>query len=170
MRAWQNVRSQKQQEAAVRFEDFENTMTHVSALNLSVSPHSLSKTMKVLICAGGTGGGIYPALAAVSALESEGLSREQVLWIGTSGEMEETLIPRSGIQLETIRGGAIVGVPLTGFHSKCSETNREYWQGISFDSSLSTRCDVYDRRLHGTSRGACRQAAARSHRHIFARC
>ncbi len=87
-------------------------MTHVGALNYTVSPHSLSKTMKVLICAGGTGGGIYPALAAVSALEREGLSRERILWIGTEGEMEETLIPRAGIQLETIRGGAIVGVPL----------------------------------------------------------
>jgi len=87
-------------------------MTHVGALNYSVSPHGLSRTMKVLICAGGTGGGIYPALAAVSALESEGLSRDQILWIGTAGEMEETLIPRSGIQLETIHGGAIVGVPL----------------------------------------------------------
>ena len=46
-------------------------MTHVGAFDFSVSPHSLSKTMKVLVCAGGTGGGIYPALAAVSALESE---------------------------------------------------------------------------------------------------
>lgn len=87
-------------------------MTHAGALDFSVSPHSLSKMMKVLVCAGGTGGGIYPALAAVSALEREGLSREQVLWIGTAGEMEEILIPRSAIQLETIHGGAIVGVPL----------------------------------------------------------
>jgi UDP-N-acetylglucosamine--N-acetylmuramyl-(pentapeptide) pyrophosphoryl-undecaprenol N-acetylglucosamine transferase len=67
--------------------------------------------MKVLICAGGTGGGIYPALAAVSALENEGIGRENILWIGTTGEMEETLVPRSRIQLETIRGGAVVGVP-----------------------------------------------------------
>lgn len=87
-------------------------MTHVGALDFSVSPHSLSRTMKVLVCAGGTGGGIYPALAAVSALEREGFSRDQILWIGTSGEMEEKLIPRSGIHLETIQGGAIVGVPL----------------------------------------------------------
>ena len=36
-----------------------------------------------------------------------------MLWIGTTGEMEETLIPAAGITLETIRGGAIVGVPLT---------------------------------------------------------
>jgi UDP-N-acetylglucosamine--N-acetylmuramyl-(pentapeptide) pyrophosphoryl-undecaprenol N-acetylglucosamine transferase len=48
----------------------------------------------------------------VSELENEGLQRNQVLWIGTQGEMEETLIARYGIQLRTIRGGAIVGVPL----------------------------------------------------------
>lgn len=69
--------------------------------------------MKLLICAGGTGGGIYPALAVVSELERRGLRRKtDVLWIGTQGEMEETLVPREGIQLATIRGGAIAGVPL----------------------------------------------------------
>jgi undecaprenyldiphospho-muramoylpentapeptide beta-N-acetylglucosaminyltransferase len=70
----------------------------------------LSKTLRILVCAGGTGGGIYPALAAVSELESRGLERDQVLWIGTRGEMEEKLIPDAGIRLETISGGAIVGV------------------------------------------------------------
>ena len=67
--------------------------------------------MKVLVCAGGTGGGIYPALAAVTALERDGLPRDHVLWVGTTGEMEETLVPRAGLRLETIEGGAIVGVP-----------------------------------------------------------
>jgi len=66
--------------------------------------------MKVLICAGGTGGGIYPALAAASELQNLGLSREEILWIGTHGEMEEKLVPRAGLHLETIAGGAIVGV------------------------------------------------------------
>ena len=68
--------------------------------------------MKVLVCAGGTGGGIYPALTAVSELQTLGLSREQILWVGTQGEMEETLVPRAGLKLETIQGGAVVGVPL----------------------------------------------------------
>ena len=86
-------------------------MTHVGALKYVSSVVTLSRTMKVLVCAGGTGGGIYPALAAVSELERNGLHRDQVLWIGTSGEMEENLVPSSGIELETIRGGAIVGVP-----------------------------------------------------------
>lgn len=86
-------------------------MTHAGALDLSANTRDLSRTMKVLVCAGGTGGGIYPALAAVSALEKVGLRRSQILWIGTLGEMEETLVPRAGLRLETIEGGAVVGVP-----------------------------------------------------------
>jgi UDP-N-acetylglucosamine--N-acetylmuramyl-(pentapeptide) pyrophosphoryl-undecaprenol N-acetylglucosamine transferase len=68
--------------------------------------------MKVLICAGGTGGGIYPALTAADALQELGARRDDFLWIGTQGEMEEELVPRAGLKLETISGGAIVGVPL----------------------------------------------------------
>jgi len=66
--------------------------------------------MKVLICAGGTGGGIYPALTAVTELQHLGVAKQQILWVGTQGEMEEQLVPRAGIRLEKIRGGAIVGV------------------------------------------------------------
>ncbi|GIK55702.1 MAG: UDP-N-acetylglucosamine--N-acetylmuramyl-(pentapeptide) pyrophosphoryl-undecaprenol N-acetylglucosamine transferase [Chloroflexi bacterium] len=68
--------------------------------------------MRVLICAGGTGGGIYPALAAATELQKIGIVPEDILWIGTKGEMEETLVPRAGLKLETISGGAIAGVPL----------------------------------------------------------
>lgn len=67
--------------------------------------------LKVLICAGGTGGGIYPGLAAADALAQLGVSRERILWIGTKGEMEETLVPKAGLRLETVKGGPIVGVP-----------------------------------------------------------
>jgi undecaprenyldiphospho-muramoylpentapeptide beta-N-acetylglucosaminyltransferase len=66
--------------------------------------------VNVLICAGGTGGGIYPALTAVTELQNLGVTKEQILWVGTVGEMEEKLVPRAGIKLEKIRGGAIVGV------------------------------------------------------------
>jgi UDP-N-acetylglucosamine--N-acetylmuramyl-(pentapeptide) pyrophosphoryl-undecaprenol N-acetylglucosamine transferase len=68
--------------------------------------------MRVLICGGGTGGHIYPALAAVSELEGMGVTAEQVLWIGTRGQLEESLVPRAGLRLETIQGGAVAGVPL----------------------------------------------------------
>lgn len=68
--------------------------------------------MRVLICAGGTGGGIYPALAAASELQTCGIGTDNILWIGTKGEMEEQLVPRAGIKLETIAGGPIVSVPV----------------------------------------------------------
>ncbi|MBP7998258.1 MAG: undecaprenyldiphospho-muramoylpentapeptide beta-N-acetylglucosaminyltransferase [Chloroflexi bacterium] len=67
---------------------------------------------KILICGGGTGGHIYPALAAVEALLGRGVMKEQILWIGTQGQMEETLVPRAGLLLMTIQGGPIAGVPL----------------------------------------------------------
>ena len=66
--------------------------------------------MRVLIVAGGTGGGIYPALSAATELQNMGLSADDIRWIGTAGEMEEKLVPRAGLKLETIAGGAIVGV------------------------------------------------------------
>lgn len=38
------------------------------------------------------------------------LTADDFLWIGTHGEIEEKLVPREGIRLETISGGAIAGV------------------------------------------------------------
>ncbi|MFQ5419240.1 MAG: glycosyltransferase [Anaerolineae bacterium] len=68
----------------------------------------IQNPLRVLVCAGGTGGGIYPALTAAAELQKSG---GELLWVGTKGEMEETLVPRAGFPLETIRGGAIVSVP-----------------------------------------------------------
>lgn len=39
------------------------------------------------------------------------VTKDDVLWIGTQGEIEESLVPKHGLRLETIAGGAIVGVP-----------------------------------------------------------
>lgn len=64
-----------------------------------------------MICGGGTGGHIYPALAVAAELREMGLTAGELLWVGTRGEIEETLLPRAGIRLETIAGGAIAGVP-----------------------------------------------------------
>ncbi len=72
--------------------------------------------MKILICAGGTGGHIYPALAAVTALQQMGVQTSNLLWLGTTGKVEEDLVPRAGLRLETLAGGAVVSsVP---FHQK----------------------------------------------------
>ncbi|MDX1665546.1 MAG: UDP-N-acetylglucosamine--N-acetylmuramyl-(pentapeptide) pyrophosphoryl-undecaprenol N-acetylglucosamine transferase [Candidatus Promineifilaceae bacterium] len=66
--------------------------------------------MRVLVCGGGTGGHIYPALSVVDSLRRDGLAADDFLWIGTRDQMEERLVPREGLRLETIPGGPIVGM------------------------------------------------------------
>lgn len=39
------------------------------------------------------------------------MTPEQILWIGTRGQMEETLVPQAGVALRTIPGGPLAGVP-----------------------------------------------------------
>lgn len=81
--------------------------------------------MRVLICAGGTGGHIYPALAAATALEKQGVARQDILWLGTKGAMEETLVPREGYRFEPLAGGAVVSsVPL---HKRIINLGKIMW-------------------------------------------
>jgi undecaprenyldiphospho-muramoylpentapeptide beta-N-acetylglucosaminyltransferase len=68
--------------------------------------------VRLLICAGGTGGGVYPALAVLQALQQEadqGLDL-QVLWVGSEGGMEADLVQRNHIPYTTIRAAGVHGV------------------------------------------------------------
>lgn len=57
--------------------------------------------MKAIICAGGTGGHVFPALAIINKIkEKESLS--QILYIGTTDRMEKDLIPKLRIPYEGI--------------------------------------------------------------------
>lgn len=60
----------------------------------------------------------------VAELRAQGLSTADVLWIGTRGEMEETLVPRAGIRLETISGGPVAGV---AWHTRALNSARLFW-------------------------------------------
>lgn len=66
--------------------------------------------VKLLVCGGGTGGHIYPALAVVDELARKA-PRTDVMWVGTRGQTEETLVPRAGLRLETLPAGPIAGLP-----------------------------------------------------------
>lgn len=65
--------------------------------------------------AGGTGGHISPALAVVTENQASPTPASSILWVGTAGEMEEKLVPRAGLPLETISGGGLHGVGVIKF-------------------------------------------------------
>jgi UDP-N-acetylglucosamine--N-acetylmuramyl-(pentapeptide) pyrophosphoryl-undecaprenol N-acetylglucosamine transferase len=84
--------------------------------------------MRLLICAGGTGGGVYPALAVLKALqEGEGsrwnskpieqppspdAGKLNVLWIGGEDGIEVDLLTREKIDFSTIPAAGVHGVGL----------------------------------------------------------
>jgi undecaprenyldiphospho-muramoylpentapeptide beta-N-acetylglucosaminyltransferase len=67
--------------------------------------------VRVLICAGGTGGGVYPALAVHKALKTACPDME-TLWVGGDGGMEVTLVERAGIPFKAIPAAGLHGVAL----------------------------------------------------------
>jgi len=57
--------------------------------------------MRVLISGGGTGGHLFPAIAVAQAL-SRNAPDTHLLYVGRRGGMEEQVVPRYGIPMETI--------------------------------------------------------------------
>lgn len=68
--------------------------------------------MRLLICAGGTGGGVYPALAVHNALAGQQHPALETLWVGGEGGMEEELVKRAGIPYRSIPAAGVHGVGL----------------------------------------------------------
>lgn len=65
--------------------------------------------MRVIICAGGTGGHIYPALAIINKIKKINPNSE-ILYIGTTDRMEATIIPKKNINY--------VGLEMEGLNRK----------------------------------------------------
>ena len=64
--------------------------------------------MRLLICAGGTGGGVYPALAVLQTMQN----KVEVLWVGGEGGMEARLVERANVPFKTIPAAGVHGVSL----------------------------------------------------------
>jgi UDP-N-acetylglucosamine--N-acetylmuramyl-(pentapeptide) pyrophosphoryl-undecaprenol N-acetylglucosamine transferase len=66
----------------------------------------MSKAIKVMIMAGGTGGHVYPALAIAQALLQKG---HEVVWMGAPDSFESRAVPKQGIAMEFIRVSGLRG-------------------------------------------------------------
>jgi UDP-N-acetylglucosamine--N-acetylmuramyl-(pentapeptide) pyrophosphoryl-undecaprenol N-acetylglucosamine transferase len=65
--------------------------------------------MRLLICAGGTGGGVYPAIAVLQEL---GDNAQSILWVGSQGGPEAALVQRANIPYTAIPAAGVHGVGL----------------------------------------------------------
>src|SRR5262245_10741665 len=69
--------------------------------------------MRYVISGGGTGGGVYPALAAVEALKVR-QPEAKLLWIASDSGPERAMVERAGLPFEGVPGGPFVGVGVQG--------------------------------------------------------
>ena len=63
--------------------------------------------MRLLISGGGTGGHVYPALAVTEKLLPD---QDDMLWIGSVGGMERSLVERASIPYTEIETGQLRGI------------------------------------------------------------
>lgn len=61
-----------------------------------------------MISAGGTGGGVYPALAVADAWQAQ--PQHDVLWLGSQGGIEAELVGRAGLPFHAIHASGLHGV------------------------------------------------------------
>lgn len=79
----------------------------------------------VLVMAGGTGGHVFPGLAVAAALKQVGIP---VVWLGSEGGLEQTLVPQHDIPFEAIRVSGLRG---KGWRTKLRlpiDLGRAFWQ------------------------------------------
>lgn len=79
--------------------------------------------MRLLICAGGTGGGVYPALAVHGALTAK-VRGVDTLWVGGEGGMEASLVKRQGIPFRSIPAAGVHGVSLLALPRNLAQLGR----------------------------------------------
>ncbi len=83
-----------------------------------------------MICAGGTGGGVYPALSILEAAREQKLV-DDVIWIGAQGGMEGDLVTREGIPFRSIPAAGVHRVGLRSLPKNLLLLGRGYFEARS---------------------------------------
>jgi UDP-N-acetylglucosamine--N-acetylmuramyl-(pentapeptide) pyrophosphoryl-undecaprenol N-acetylglucosamine transferase len=78
--------------------------------------------VRLLICAGGTGGGVYPALAVLQAIRA----KAETLWVGGEGGMEARLVERADVPFKTIPAAGLHGVGVRSLPGNLVRLGRGY--------------------------------------------
>jgi len=91
----------------------------------------------VLIMAGGTGGHVFPALAAADVLMRKGID---VQWLGTRRGIEADLVPKAGIPLHFIEVSGLRGKRLRDQLLAPFRLARALWQAMRLIKQLQPAC------------------------------
>ncbi|HEY3128083.1 MAG TPA: undecaprenyldiphospho-muramoylpentapeptide beta-N-acetylglucosaminyltransferase [Acidobacteriota bacterium] len=93
------------------------------------------RPLRLLIAGGGTGGHIFMGISLAEEWKKRG-EKNEVLFVGARGRLEETLVPRAGIRLELLKVFQLKGLPaaqraknffkLPGPLFRCMQINRSY--------------------------------------------
>lgn len=104
-----------------------------------MTPETMSSAPEatVLIMAGGTGGHVFPALAAADVLLRRGL---RVQWLGTSRGIEADLVPKAGIPLHFISVAGFRGKGLREQFAAPFRLVRALWQAVQLVKRVNPQC------------------------------
>lgn len=91
----------------------------------------------VLIMAGGTGGHVFPALAAADCLRARGIHVE---WLGTAKGIEARLVPEANIPLHFLSVSGLRGKNLLSVAKGLLNVCRALWEALTIIRRLQPVC------------------------------
>ena len=91
----------------------------------------------VLIMAGGTGGHVFPALAAANSLRKQGINVE---WLGTVRGIEARVVPAANIPIHYISAVGLRGKNLLSLLKAPLLLLRSFWQSVQVIRQLQPVC------------------------------